>query len=435
MELPYIRIRKINELIKEIPIDFIKPENDFRVKELSTLLQISKSSASNFIVSLKALGFIEGKKKFRFTKLGEKYAKLIIRGQESEAREILREHIKNFGYFQIVLQKLKVRGKLTIEEIGNILALHYDKAWKDVATVKNYGASVASVLDFIGFGIYRDGALLAVNEKVKEETEFVAPDVNVKKIFSILKALYPSGSDIHTLSQRLETKEGRLSVELGCCILLGLVKRSAKGYYEVTEYGKELIDPLVVENEKKRKFRLAILKSPSRIILVRLLEKNKTVGLTVKDICELLEYEFRKNWNEKTKQSYAKKFIDWLKFSEILLREKGGYQLKVDLLKEELSKTLNTEATEESLSKSVSKSDLIKYYLLGKSIGQIIGKTQEIDIDEIVGNILMFCREEEFEDLAEDWKSDYQLFKEIGDCRIFLRDIRMLEKVLGVMSK
>ncbi len=81
----------------------------------------------------------------------------------------------------------------------------------------------------------------------------------------------------------------------------------------------------------------------------------------------------------------------------------------------------------------MSKSDLIKYYLLGKSIGQIIGKTQEIDIDEIVGNILMFCREEEFEDLAEDWKSDYQLFKEIGDCRIFLRDIRMLEKVLGVM--
>ena len=286
MELPYMRIGRINELIKEIPIDFVKRGNEFRVKELSKLLQISKSSTSNLIISLKALHLIESKKKFKFTEIGEQYVKLLVRGQEDEAKKLLQTQIKNLEYFQIILQKLKTKGKLTIEEIGNILALKYDKTWKDIATTKNYGASVASILDFTGFGTYRDGVLLAVNEESEdeEEIEFVAPDVYVNKIFAILKALYPSGSDIHTLSQRLETKEGRLSVELGCCILLGLVKRSARGYYEVTEYGKELIHPLVTENERKRKFRLALLQSPYRIILERLLEKNKTESLIVKEV-------------------------------------------------------------------------------------------------------------------------------------------------------
>lgn len=424
-QFPYIRIAKMNELLKETPLQIVSKENEFSTKELAKAIGTSKSTVSNLIITLKSLNFVEGRRKFKFTPAGKKYAKFLIRNQQKEAKEILQDQVENIEYFQVIKQRLSQKGRLAISEIGNLVALQYDKKWENPLTLRATGAAISSILDFAGLGFYRDGILAVA--KIEEKHEGIpAPNLGAGKIFKILTNLFPTGADIHTLSRNLKTKEGRMTQELACCIALGVIERSHRGFYKLTKEGELIISPYTDDSGRKMKFRERLVESHYKKFISKLPED----GITTDSIGSILEFESRRKWSETTKKTYGKKFLNWLSFSGIVEKIGKEYKLNKELIKEKPRKKENA-AKEVGM---FSRIDLMRYYTLGKSVGQIVAKSNEsVDIDEVVGTIVAFCQERrELKDLAEDWRSDFRLFKDVKDFRIFLRDVRDLEKLMGM---
>ncbi len=322
---PYLRIGKMNELLKEIPLQLVSEVNEFSAQGLAEAIGVSITTVSNLIATLKSLGFIEGERKFRFTAVGDRYT-LLIRTEVEEAKRILQHQVENIEYFQIVKQRLAEKGKLTIFEIGNLLVSQYNKKWRNPLTLKAYGAGIASILDFVGSGYYRRGGI-SEEQMEGEEEAMPVPYLSADKIFKILNALAPSGADIHTLSRDLGTQERRLSQELACCQAFGFVVHPQRGFYELTESGKAIISPYMSEVERRTKFTRYLVNSGYKKIIDKLPEDK----ITVKSIGDVLESEYGKKWSELTKKTYAKKFLNWLRFSGLVERVKGekGYKLKV----------------------------------------------------------------------------------------------------------
>jgi len=318
---PYLRIGKMNEILKEISLPLVSEVNEFSAQRLAEAIGASTTTVSNLIATMKALDFIEGERKFRFTAEGDRYT-ILIRNQEEEAKKVLQHQVENIEYFQVIKQRLDEKRKLTIFEIGNQIVSQYDKKWKNPLTLKTYGAAIASILDFVGLGYYKTGVISA--EKVEGGEAMPVPYLSADKIFRILNALSPSGVDIHTLSRGLETKERRLSQELACCQALGFVGHPYKGFYELTKEGKAIISPYMSDDDRKTKFTGYLVSSPYKRVIDKLPE-NK---ITVESIGNILESAYGKKWSGLTKKTYAKKFLNWLRFCGLVERVKGekGYK-------------------------------------------------------------------------------------------------------------
>ncbi|MCW3138824.1 MAG: helix-turn-helix domain-containing protein [Methanophagales archaeon] len=324
---PYLRIGKMNELLKGIPLQLVSEVNEFSAQGLAEAIGVSITTVSNLIATLKSLGFIEGERKFRFTAVGDRYT-ILIRTQEEEAKRILQQQVKDIEYFQVVKQRLGEKEKLTNFEIGNLLVTEYNKKWRNPLTLKAYGAGIASILDFVGSGYYRRGGI-SVGKMEGEEEAMPVPYLSADKIFKILHALTPSGADIHTLSRDLGTQERRLSQELACCQALGFVAHPRRGFYELTEEGKAMVSPYMSDSERRTKFTGYLVSSRYKRVMDKLPEDK----ITVKLIGDVLESEYGKKWSELTKKTYAKKFLNWLRFSGLVERVKGekGYILNVSV--------------------------------------------------------------------------------------------------------
>jgi hypothetical protein len=319
---PYLRIGKMNEILKEIPLQLVSEVNEFSVQMLAEAIGARTTTVSNLIATMKSLDFVEGKRKFRFTAEGDRYT-IFIRNEEEEAKKVLQHQVENIEYFQVIRQKLDEKGKLTILEIGSQIVSQYDKKWGNPLTLKTYGAAIASILDFVGLGFYK-GGVISVEKVEGGEKAMPAPYLSAEKIFRILNALSPSGVDIYTLSRSLETKERRLSQELACCHALGLVERPRRGFYELTEEGKAIISPYMSDDERKTKFTGYLVHSPYK----RVIDKLPGDKITVKSIGNALELEYGKKWSGLTKKTYAKKFLNWLRFSGLVEKVEGekGYR-------------------------------------------------------------------------------------------------------------
>ena len=319
---PYLRIGKMNELLKEIPLQLVSEVNEFSARGLAAAIGASTTTVSNLIATMKSIGFIEGERKFRFTAEGNTYT-IQIRTQEEEAKTILRHQVENSEYFQVIKQKLAEKGKLTIFEIGSEIVSRYGKNWQNPLTLKTYGAGIASVLDFVGLGYYKGGV---INREKGEGDEMVmpVPYLSAEKIFRILNALSSSVMDVHTLSRDLETRERRLTQELACCQALGLVEHPRRGFYALTEEGRAIRSPSVSDEERKTKFTGYLVNSAYKRVITKLPRDN----ISVQTIGEILESAYGKEWSGLTKKTYAKKFLNWLRFSGLVEKVKGekGYR-------------------------------------------------------------------------------------------------------------
>ncbi|MGB2842876.1 MAG: hypothetical protein WBC40_10465 [Halobacteriota archaeon] len=321
---PYLRIGKTNELLKGIPLQLVSEVNEFSAHGLAEAIGASTTTVSNLIATMKSLDFVEGKRKFRFTAVGDRYTIRIRNEEEEEAKRVLRHQVEKIEYFRVIRQRLDEKGKLTIFEIGSQIVSQYDKKWKNPLTLKTYGAAIASILDFVGLGYYKGGVISA--EKVEGgERAMPAPYPSADKIFRILNALSPSGVDIRTLSRSLETKERRLSPELACCQALGFVGHPRRGFYVLTEAGKAIISPFMSDDERKAKFTGYLVNSTYK----RVIDKLPGDEITVQSLGNILESEYGKKWSGLTKKTYAKKFLNWLRFSGLVEKVKGekGYKL------------------------------------------------------------------------------------------------------------
>ena len=325
---PYLRIGKMNEILKEIPLELVSEVNEFSAHELATAIGTSTTTVSNLIATMKSLDFVKGRRKFRFTVEGDRYTILIKINEEEEAKAVLQYQAKNIEYLQVIKQMLEEKGKLSIFEIGSQIVTQYDKKWKNPLTLKTYGAAIASILDFMGWGYYKRG-VISVEKIVREAETMPVPYLSADKIFKILNVLSPSGSDIHTLAGDLKTQERRLSQEIACCQALGFVEHLYSGSYELTKDGKAIISPYMGDDNQRTKFAEFLLRSQYKKIIDKLPEDR----ITMKSIGNLIESMYGKKWSELTKKTYAKKFLNWLRFSGLVDKVKGEKWYKLNKLR------------------------------------------------------------------------------------------------------
>ena len=317
---PYLRIGKMNELVREIPLPYVSEVDEFSTRDLAKVMGASATTINNLIATQKSLDLVVGKRKYRLTDAGAKYNTL-IRDQEEEAKTVLQDQVANIEYFQVIKQKLQQEGKLMIYDIGNQIATQYDKNWKNPLTLKTYGAAIASVLDFVGSGYYKRGVLRS--EKLEEEEGNIpVPYLSADKMFRIMNVLFSSDVDIHALSQELGTKERRLSQELTCCCAFGFVRHPRRGFYELTEVGKEMARYSDVL--RKRKFTEYLVNSGYK----RMIDKLPEDKITMVTVGDVLESVYEKEWSAITKKTYAKKFLNWLRFAGLVVKAEKGYKLK-----------------------------------------------------------------------------------------------------------
>jgi len=351
-----------------------------------------------------------------------------LRNNDDKSREILKAIVNKIDYIVEIRQWLEQKGKLKIEDIGNQLALKFDQKWENPLTVKAYGAAISSIIDFIGDASYRTGTLFLKKAEYPAES-IPVPDVHINKILGILKALFPDGIDLHELSEKIMTSEKRLSSEVLPCLELGLVERPTRGFYRLTDSGKSILRPASTEQNKKTIFRERLLKSRYIKTLGELTDE-----ITVEKMGEILKHSLSRGWTDETSRTFGSKFISWLIYAGIA-EKKGRKYIITD--RKSLGTTYEIPLDEKvgTIQKPPIKSiDPISYYLLGKSIGQISNPNSSKEIvTEAVSNIIAFCREDyRLKDVLEGWKEDYELYPDLNNPRIFLRDIKALEKAMGV---
>ncbi len=316
---PYMRIGRMNEILKEIPEQYL--DREFSTRDIANAMGANATTINNFITTLKSLDFVSGRRRFRFTEPGVRYA-LLIRSGEARAREVLGEQLSKIEYFDVIKHMLQQTGKLSIFEIGEEMVRRYNKKWRNPLTLKAYGAAIASILDFTGFGHYR-GGILRLDEET-EEMESPVPYLSVEKMVKILEILFPVGGKIHELARVLGTNERRMSQELACCRALGFVRHSRRGFYELTAEGREIA--CCVDVLRRRRFKEHLRSSGYKKLIERLYSENGKITLV--RLGEILAEEYNREWSAVTKRTYAKKFLNWLKYSGMVIKVQGGYKLR-----------------------------------------------------------------------------------------------------------
>ncbi len=316
---PYMRIGRVNEILRTVPEQYL--DREFSTREIANAMGANTTTINNFVATLKSLGLVSGRRRFRFTEPGARYALLIMRG-EAGAEAVLEEQTNKIEYFGLIKHKLQQNGKLSIFEIGEEMVRRYNKKWRNPLTLKAYGAAIASILDFTGFGHYR-GGILRLDEET-EEIESPVPYLSVEKMVKILESLFPAGGAIHELAKELGTNERRLSQELACCRALGFVRHSRRGFYELTADGRELA--CCVEVLRRRRFAEHLRSSRYKKLIERLYSEDGII--TLRTLGEILAQEYNREWSAVTKRTYAKKFLNWLKYSGMVVKVRGGYKLR-----------------------------------------------------------------------------------------------------------
>ncbi len=419
IQIPYVRMEQIKKFILELP------------KETSTIDELfAKFGRSNVINALPALTLLQlieynkKEKKVFLTERGRKFRTALITEKYKKAREIMKNIVDEIELFIFVRGLLERKGFLTIEEIGKEIAFKYDKTWRNPATYRAYGSACASILSFVGYGVYEKGVLRKDRISFEKERKLPSPYLSLNKMIKILKEIGNDEADLHILSKRLSTHEKRLGAELSVCVELGIIERIVPGKFILTKKGEKLIDPLNVH--RIREIWKEILLESRYIKIVRLLFNRE---FDFKELGDILQHHFGGKWKEKTTiDTFTKKFLNWLKDADIIEEKEGGkYGLvEIKLPKEQVNK---------SFSSGFARGD---YYCIGKYVGIVSSSTNFNEINKTVSDLINICKQDNaLADVTELLEQHLKLFKEmkLSDGRVFLPDINLLEKRLGLGDK
>lgn len=456
--LPYIQITQLNEFVIKFPKEYDCDLND--------LHQIfGKSKVSNLIPALNLLRLIDYNKRERkisLSELGRQYRIALVTDNETEASNMLKNIVKDIDSMNFIRKLLEAKHSLTSEEIGKQLAFKYSKNWKNPSSFKIYGSSVASILGFCNFGIYSRGILRKGIKLSVGDEKPVLPSASFNVIFKITRKIFSlKETDLDTLTNEFGR---RVSSDLSPCVELGLVERTASKRYHITTKGEKLVYEMNQENipENWRE----ILQASKYWRYISLLEGKE---ITTSILGDFLNKNIGGKWgSQNTAKTYAKKFLTWLNNASLIEKIEQGRYLFKDIepirkeisdikSREELNKTFiesSPQIKEINVSdafkgrklpglKSIDFKQEVKYfrndlYELGKSVGVIQSSSSKDDVDQInkaVKIIIEFCSLNEFfKELLDLFNDHFELFQELKDTRIFLSDIKLLEKKLEIYA-
>lgn len=412
--IPYARIDQITNFIKNV--SGAKPS----IEEINE--RFGRSAFQNILPSLQLLELVEYDKKgktIEFTDLGKKFRSALVANDAKRASNILKKTVDNAPALSFVKSLLERKRSISILDIGRELALKFNKKWDNILTYKAHGAACASILGFVGYGIYDKGVLRKSEIKV-ERTEVTPPYAGFHKIIKIVDIVFTCGEiSIHSLSEKLKTTYGRLSPEIKNCIDLGFLQRPAPGKVAITQQGRELVNPQN-KNRIDEIFRNALLSSGFGEIIGSIHQE-----FSVDDLGGILKYQLGGKWLKRTTiKTYGKKFYNWLSSAKLLEEvEKGKYKIASKIMKEKVKKP-----------EKVQFLSSMDYYELGKSIGIILSPKNEFEkVKKAAEKLIGLCKQENsLLTIANLLDEHYKLFLDLKDSQIFHADIKLIEKALGV---
>lgn len=412
--IPYARMDQIINFVKNISGEKIS------IEEIEG--RFGRSVFWNVLPSLQLLGLVEYDKKSKTTKLtdlGRKFRSALITNDRKSASDALRNSVDKAPALSFVKALLDRKGSISILDIGRELAFKFNKKWDNVLTYKAHGAACASILGFVGYGIYDRGILRKSEIKI-EKAEITPPYAGFKKIVKIVDTVSTFGEvDIHSLAKKLKTKESRLNAEIKNCIDLGFLQRPASSKVAITQEGRELIDPLN-ENRLSEIFRDALLSSKFGEIISSL-----TQEFTVDDLGKILKHQIGGKWfSSTTIKAYGKKFYSWLNSAGLLEKtKKKKYRVLSEIVRERIKKP-----------EEVRFLSSIDFYELGKCVGIILSPKNEFEkVKKVAEKLIELCKQEKSLLMAANFLEEhYKLFLDIKDSRIFHADIKLIERALGV---
>lgn len=413
--IPYVRMSQIIEFVKLLP-------DRASITDITTTTKFSKSSVQNIIPALQLLGIAEYNRKEKVIELknmGQRFRSALVASDDGRATELIKESVESSEVLSFVRGLLERKGSLTVLEIGRELSIKFGKKWKNVLTFKTHGAACATILAFAGYGVYNRGVLRKEEVKVVKR-EITPPYASFKKMTKIIELVSTYNEvNIHTLAERLRTKEGRLSSEVKNCIDLGFIQRPAPGKVAITEKGREFADPLN-RNRKSEIWANSLLDSGFSSIILSL----KNTEFSVEELGNILKHKLGGKWLEKkTVISFGKKFYSWLKSAKMIKdTEKGKYRIVLSHIREKRKP------------EPIRVMSTVDYYELGKSIGILLSQNSDFEISiSAVEKLIQICdREKDLSTVPELLKDHQKLFLELKDNRIFRADIKLIEKFLGV---
>jgi len=414
--IPYVRIDQITEFVKALPNE--TPS----IKDITTMTKFSRSSFANIIPTIQLLKIAEydkGERIIRLTDIGRRFRTALITNDSKTAAESIRKSVDESEVLSFVKGLLERKGSLTVLEIGRELAFKFGKKWKNVLTYKTHGAAGATILAFVGYGIYDRGVLRKEEIQVIKK-EITPPYSSFKKMLRIIEAVSTyTEVDVHILAERLQTKERRLSAEVKNCMDLGFLQRPAPGKIAITGKGRELVDPL---NKDRRSIMWANALMDSEFFPI--IASLRDIEFSVEDLGNILKHKLGGKWLEReTIISFGKKFSSWLRSAKLIEQtEKGKYRIVAGAVKEKRK------------AEPIHVMSTVDYYELGKSVGILLSPYSDFERSKLAAEKLIhICGgEKDLSTVTNLLRDHLKLFSELKDNRIFHADIKLIEKSLGV---
>jgi len=352
--IPYARMSQIIEVMEKLPKTAMSEDE---LKEL-----FGRSKIVNILPTLEILGLLardRAGRKVQLTNAGAKFRSAIKTGDTHTAQSIIRDAVEKYEPLRFVKNLLQRKGKITVEEIGRELASKYNISWSTTLTYKAHGAACATIVAYAGYGKYSRGILTLPEEVVAEKTKLPPPDVTYGKIIKILRTIGDKTVSVDQLSKILNTKKSRLQGEIATCRALELVLQVRPGEVTLTEYGKELADPLN-ESRQQEIWRKILLGSR----YAELIKKMNGRRITTDELAKILYFYSGRQWGSQTTvKAYAKKLKSWLRAAGLLepAEKKGSYILHIP------KSTRATDATRTDQTKTLPLT-VKDAYVLGKTL-------------------------------------------------------------------
>ena len=370
--VPYVGIERIIEILKIMYKNNMKEQS---LENIAKSLECGLSNLNNVTPTLSVLGLGEVQKGIlKLTPDGLVCADAFLHNDFEKAKIVLKRNIEKSESLLFTKSLLESRSTISGDEIGNALSERFNKGWKSLQTIRNFGNSCASIIAFAGFGYYNDGILSNKPPSIKVMSTFYPPSIGYNSMINLLKSLHGfERINIKDIAKKIQTSEQNLYTNLTVCTILNLVEKETAKTYKLTDYGSQLIDPTISEENKVRLFRKCLLKSQYGEIIKKLSESKQERSYS--KIADVLSFFMKKDWSEKSKLSIVKKFITWLNNAGLTEKIKPGIY-KIIVNEDEKLEITNKPSEEQS---SESHVNLESIYEIGRSIGALESIVLDID--------------------------------------------------------
>ena len=425
----------------------IYPAEKVSVDKLNGIL--GKSNVANSGATGASIGIlIREKSTISLTSEGLILGRALISKNLEEQRKILKDVILRNSVFEFIYCLIKEKKIMKNKEIGQKIAMQFNKNWKHELSYARYGTNCGDILSAAGLGDYLNGIYSIDKIETSDITEGTSsPYLRYDKLLKILTALRAKDKNLDELSTTLSTKKGRMSYELTNCVDLNIIKKSVDTF-SITKSGRDLINPLNDDEVRKNIFAEFLRKSPYAKI-IEIIEQNN--GIDRRKIGDILSHELRKEGNEATRYTWGKIFANWLNAASIgnIERSKNGrgvQKKKKVLSKQDKMKYFEPKSEPPTVHKITQPEIKIpnpttKFQHTNQNISFKIGRLIErIEIknsvnQEIVEDMKELIKTCELDNSLKSYinllNSHFILYSELKDFRILEADLSFLKEKFG----